>query len=131
MPTRALVLAAFAALCLPLLLPAGAGARARALTVTPSAVHVGEKLTVRATGAKRKAKTTLLLSRDKRRDGGDVVLAAPARRKATTKIAVPDIVAPGAWYVLACTKGRSCRVAPKPITVVARATAGKRAAVAP
>lgn len=133
MPTRAAVLSVLAALCLPLLLPTGAGAaaRGRALTVTPAQVHVGEKLTVRAPKAgKRKAKTTLLLSRDKRRSADDVVLAEAGRRKATTKVAVPDIVAPGAWYVLACTKARSCRVAAKPITVVARTTAGKRAAVA-
>lgn len=134
MSSRAAVLTALvAALCLPLLLPAGAdaAARARALTVTPSSVHVGEKVTVRAAKAKRKAKTTLLLSRDRRRSADDVLLAASARRKATTKVAVPDIVAPGAWYVLACTKARSCRVASKKLTVVARTTAGKRAVVAP
>lgn len=122
MRARSLTLVAFAAaalLCLPSALAASGPPTVKSLVVQGELKSGGTvTVTVALARAKsaRRAKVSLVLSRDRRYAKGDLVLAAvnlvqPRRGVAKKKVAV-RLPAAGNWFLLACTAKSSCKSAP-------------------
>lgn len=99
--------------------------RVSRLAVLDPGAATGGTLRVRTVvaGSVPRARTTYVLSADRRKGRGDIPLRATLRR-GTTALAIPGSVRAGAWRIVACadgtgrvperSEGNNCRATPKP-----------------